>query len=164
MPWFGDGARPSRRWLLHLLGAGALVGLIQPRTSRADTPELSGGEFLALSKRLCGIAPADRSLAGAVQAAVAPLYAPGTLRRLAEIAASAEPMDLDFAIAAAGLNEPASRIVAIWYSGLIHDGTGTRVLTYTAALGWAATGFAKPNATCDAGFGVWADAPTVSPT
>lgn len=163
MSWFGDGARLSRRGLVYLLGSGALAQLVRPGVAQASALDLSDTEFLFLSERLCGLAPDDPSLAGAVQAAVAVLHPVGALRRLADLVAVISG-NLDFAIDASGLAEPASSVVAIWYSGLTGDSAGARVLTYNSALGWAATGFAKPNGTCGEGFGAWADAPTVSPT
>ena len=67
--------------------------------------------------------------------------------------------DIEVNFRAAGLEPIVSRLVSIWYSGIapMKNG-GERLLTYTDATAWAATGYAKPPSYC-AIFGEWAQTP-----
>jgi hypothetical protein len=52
--------------------------------------------------------------------------------------------------------------VAAWYSGIVRTKNGgERLLSYTEAAGWAATGYAKPPTYCGV-FGEWADPPELA--
>jgi hypothetical protein len=124
----------------------------------AATLPLQRDQFVQLSEKLCAMSIDDKALADAVQTALLDQFAIDDFRRIAELAHSAAPQDIDRLAASSGLEKLAKSIVSLWYSGLLGTGERTRVLAYEEALAWRATGYAKAPGTCGE-FGDWIPKP-----
>lgn len=148
-----DGEASRRRFLV---GAGALsLALALPTRAQSS---LTLDQFMAVSARLCGMPLSSKTLGADVLALLSHEFSAAQLDALAELVETSNDEQMNFR--AAGLERIVSRLVAVWYSGLapMQNG-GERVLTYTDAAGWAATGYAKPPSYCGAAFAEWAQAP-----
>jgi hypothetical protein len=152
----------NRRELLAVAGA-IIAALATPggAAARAGTPPfipISTGAFHDLTLALTGYAPRDPSMVDAFRDAFSNELT--QLQRLYDLLVS-EPDRDDWpkAIGDAGLSALAEQLMAAWYTGIVGDGEGARVITYLDAFVWYAVGYTKPPSTCDTDFGAWANRP-----
>jgi len=147
----------SRRGFLAGAGAFSLALSLQARAQST----LAIDRFMTVSARLCDTPLFSKTLGADILAILTHEFSDAKLRSLVTLVeGDGEP---DFG--AEGLAPLVSHLVAYWYSGLAPVQTGgERVLSYTDAVGWAATGYAKPPSYCGVAFGEWASAPDLSST
>jgi hypothetical protein len=160
----GGGLTPNRRELLQV--AGALVAAFGiPEAAFAQSLDsvrpyraIAGADaFHDVSVALTGYAPADRSLVAAFyEAFESDIY---DLQRLYAIIRATPPEGWDNAIGEAGLAPLAEALIEAWYTGMVGEGSGQRVVTYLNAFVWYAVGYTKPPSECDTNFGAWANRP-----
>ena len=148
----------TRREMLQGLAALAASGWMPPALAQATMP---AAQFSALSMAIAGNAYADPKVASAMLRALTQAVGGDKLARLAKIAASTPPAQLDAAIAGAGLGAPAETVVAALFSGIVDTPRGPRVISYDQALVWQALAWTKPNAFCGGQTNYWASAPSV---
>lgn len=152
--------QPSRRSVL-LGSSAALLGGIVGTTASAQSA-LTLDRFMAVSSQLCGLPLASRTMGADILALLSHEFQPYRMVALANTVQSSHVEDLNFRITGSGLDELSRRLVAAWYSGIVRTKNGgERLLSYTEAAGWAATGYAKPPTYCSV-FGEWADPPELT--
>jgi hypothetical protein len=146
-----------------LLITAALLAAARPGRSIAAAA-IDPVRFQAISAKLCGVALDDLEFAKAIETELLGDTVPADLLALLDLVAATPSASLDAAISGHGLDALANRIVAVWYSGMTYNGmTGlpgaVRVLSFTSAAAWTATGYAKPPTYCGLQFGDWAEPP-----
>ena len=147
----------SRRGFLAGAGAFSLALSLPVRAQST----LAIDRFMTVSARLCDTPLFSKTLGADILAILTHEFSDTRLRSLVTLVEGAG--DGEPAFGAEGLAPLVSRLVAYWYSGLAPVQTGgERVLSYTDAAGWAATGYAKPPSYCGVAFGEWASAPDLS--
>lgn len=152
-----DRQGPSRRSVL-LGSSTALLGSIVGSAATAQSA-LTLDRFMEVSSHLCGLPLSSRTLGADILALLSHEFEAYRMLALANTVESSRPEDMNFRIAGGGLDPLARRLVATWYSGIVRTKNGgERLLSYTEAAGWAATGYAKPPTYCGV-FGEWADPP-----
>ena len=150
----------TRREMLQGLAALAASGWMPPALAQAA---MSAAQFSALSMAVAGNAYSDPKVASAMLRALTQAVGGDKLARLAKIASSTPPAQLDAAIASAGLGAPAETVVAALFSGIVDTPRGPRVISYDQALVWQALPWTKPNAFCGGETNYWASAPAGLP-
>jgi hypothetical protein len=150
--------RTSRRDLLTGIAAGALsLGATLPARAQST---LTLDRFMRNSTRLCGVQLSSRTFGADILALLSHEFSAAQMSRFATFVEASDDVDVDFRVA--GLQRIVSRLVAIWYSGVAPmRSSGERILSYTDAAAWAATGYAKPPSYCGAAFGEWAQTPNL---
>ena len=151
-----DDLTMSRRELLR--GLAALIAASTAPTAIAQSA-IPQPQFATLSQTFTGFAYQDRALAAAILRALSSAIGAQTLTRIATIAIKTPAAELDAALASAGLQVPAQKIVVALYSGVVETAKGAIVLTYNEALAWQAVPWTKPNALCGGMTDYWASAP-----
>jgi hypothetical protein len=113
---------------------------------------------MRISTRLCGLQLSSRTFGADILTHLSHEFSAAQMTRLATFVEASNGVEVDFR--GAGLQRIVSRLVAIWYSGIAPmRSSGERILSYTDAAAWAATGYAKPPSYCGATFGEWAQSP-----
>lgn len=152
----------NRRELLAVAGA-ILATLGTPGRAAALAGSssfipISTAAFHDLTLALTGYAPRDPSMVEAFHDAFSQELT--QLEQLYQLLVSEPERDgWPKAIEDAGLSALAEQLVAAWYTGIVGDGEGARVITYLDAFVWYAVGYTKPPSTCDTDFGAWANRP-----
>src|SRR3954470_12743979 len=141
-----------------LLITAALLAAVRPGRSIAAAA-IDPVRFQAISAKLCGVALDDLEFAKAIETELLGDTVPADLLALLDLVAATPSASLDAAISGHGLDALANRIVAVWYSGMTGLLGAVRVLSFTSAAAWTATGYAKPPAYCGPQFGDWAEPP-----
>jgi hypothetical protein len=141
-----------------LLITAALLAAARPGRSIAAAA-IDPVRFQAISAKLCGVALDDLEFAKAIETELLGDTVPADLLALLDLVAATPSASLDAAISGHGLDALANRIVAVWYSGMTGLPGAVRVLSFTSAAAWTATGYAKPPAYCGPKFGDWAEPP-----
>jgi hypothetical protein len=125
-------------------------------------PALTLDRFIQVSSHLCGLPLTSRTMGADILALLSHEFQPDRMLALANTVESSRAEDLNFQITGGDLDALARRLVAAWYSGIVRTKNGgERLLSYTEAAGWAATGYAKPPTYCGV-FGEWADPPELA--
>jgi hypothetical protein len=107
--------------------------------------EVTAAQFLALSRKLTGVADLDADIARTL---------------LGGFLAAGHGSDLAQLVAGTDEYGPlADAIVAAWYSGVYDTGKGEAVASFDQALVWNALSFTKPFGSCGGDTGYWADPP-----
>ena len=146
----------TRREMLRGLAALAASGWMPPVLAQAAMP---AAHFSALSTSVAGSAYADPKVASAMLRALTQAVGIDKLARLAKIALSTPPAQLNAGIASVGLVAQAETVVAALFSGIVDTPGGPRVISYDQALVWQALAWTKPNAFCGGETNYWASAP-----
>lgn len=146
-----------RELLIGVTALAAAFGL--PGAGLAQIPGISAIEFAALSSAVAGYPPADPNLAAEFLAAFPDQAA--QLVQLHDIIIGTDESEWQSAIAAAGLTPLAEAISTAWYTGMVGEGAGERVVTYLDAFAWYAVAYTKPPTRCDISFGAWSAPPRV---
>jgi hypothetical protein len=150
--WF-----PVRRRDLLVAAAALWAGGQMRRATAAAT--IDPVRFQAISAKLCGVGLDDLEFTKAIEAVLLSDTSTANITSLLDLVETTPTASLDAAIARHGLDELADRLVALWYSGMTASPGGQRVLSFTSAAAWTATGYAKPPTYCAPQFGSWADKP-----
>ncbi|MET0732529.1 MAG: sugar dehydrogenase complex small subunit [Casimicrobiaceae bacterium] len=145
----------TRREMLRGLAALAASGWMPPVLAQAAIP----ARFSALSTAVAGSAYSDPKVASAMLRALTQAVGSDKLARLAKIALSTPPAQLNAGIASAGLVAQAETVVAALFSGIVDTPGGPRVISYDQALVWQALAWTKPNAFCGGETNYWASVP-----
>jgi hypothetical protein len=148
---------PVRRRDLLVAAAALYAGGQMRRATAAAT--IDPGRFQSISVKLCGVGLDDLDFAKAIEAVLLSDTSSVDLASLLDLVEATPIASLDAAIARHGLDELADRLVALWYSGMTATPGDQRVLSFTSAAAWTATGYAKPPTYCAPRFGSWADRP-----
>jgi hypothetical protein len=157
---FAECQRPSRRSVL-LGSSAALFGAMVGSAATAQSA-LTLDRFIEVSSHLCGLPLTSRTMGADILALLSHEFQPDRMLALANTVESSRAEDLNFHITGGGLDALVRRLVAAWYSGIVRTKNGgERLLSYTEAAGWAATGYAKPPTYCGV-FGEWADPPELA--
>jgi hypothetical protein len=152
--------RMSRRKLLQGLAALASSGWLPHAWAQSATSStLSPAQFSATSLACTGYAFDDPRVAAAMLRALNGSVGRANLSRLARLAMSTPPAQLDAALKAAGMERTAEIVIAALYTGTVDGSKGTIVVSYDRALVWQACGWTKPNAFCGGQTNYWADPP-----
>jgi fructose 5-dehydrogenase small subunit len=152
------GTTMTRRECLQGLAALATSGWL-PQGLAQGAQALTPTQFAALSNSCTGYAFGDPRVANAMLRALVANVGGATLSRLATLASSTPPLQLDDALQAAGLAQPAEVVVTALYTGVVEGPKGPIVVSYDQALIWQACGWTKPNAFCGGTTNYWATAP-----
>ena len=115
--------------------------------------------FSATVRAYTGYAFDDPVVANAMLKALNGSVGNANIARIAALAASTPPEQLDAALKSAGLENAAEVVVVALYSGTVDTPKGTVVISYDQALVWQACGWTKPNAFCGGQTNYWANAP-----
>jgi hypothetical protein len=150
---------PHRRRLLQGLGALVAAGYVPAGIAQAAP---SASQFTAMSRTLTGYVYADAQTANALLHALSTAVGASNLAKVANLASSVAPDQLDATLASAGLQHAAATIVTALYSGVVDTPKGPVVITYDQALGWQAVPWTKPNAVCGGVTDYWSTAPVKS--
>jgi hypothetical protein len=148
---------PVRRRDLLVAAAALTTGGQTRRAMAAAT--IDPARFRSISAKLCGVGLDDLEFAKAIEAVLLSDASAAQITSLLDVVETTPATSLDAAIARHGLDELADRLVALWYSGMTATPGGQRVLSFTSAAAWTATGYAKPPTYCAPQFGSWADKP-----
>jgi hypothetical protein len=137
----------------------AAVSLSGPQATAApNAPALALDRFRSLARRLCDAPLGSRTFAADLLSLLTHEYSAERLVALADYVDARGNGEIDFR--AAGFDRLVARLVSVAYSGLAPMQKGKeRILTYTDAAVWAATGYAKPPSYCGEAFGEWGAAP-----
>jgi hypothetical protein len=157
------GGTINRRECLRGLAALAASGWVPQGFAQAGAA-LTPAQFTALSNVCTGYAFSDARTANAMLRALVANVGGAKLSRLAALASSTPPSQLDAALAAAGLTQSAETVVTALYTGVVDGPKGPVVVSYDQALVWQACGWTKPNASCGGMTNYWANAPQGMPT
>lgn len=150
----------DRRRVLQSIVAATLSALaVRAQGASPDALRQSLGGFGDLSAALTGYpAPSDEDAAKMLAAFGTPERR-SALTRLARVVSETKSTELDAALHAHGLDGLAGDLVAAWYSGVVTQGTTSRVVLYTDAYMWSAMSFTKPMGRCGGMTNYWADPP-----
>jgi fructose 5-dehydrogenase small subunit len=154
----------TRRQLLQGLAALAASGWLPKSLAQNAQAALTQSQFAALCNAYTGYAFTDPKVANAMLRALTSAVGATDLSRVARLAASTPATQLDVALAVAGLQHAAERVVVALYSGTVDTPKGTIVISYDQALVWQACGWTKPNAFCGGVTNYWASAPAGYPS
>jgi hypothetical protein len=116
--------------------------------------------FSATVRACTGYAFDDPVVANAMLKALNASVGNASLARIAALAASTPPEQLDAALKSAGLENAAEVVVVALYSGTVDTPKGPVVISYDQAIVWQACGWTKPNGFCGGSTNYWATAPT----
>ena len=122
-------------------------------------PPLSLDRFMSISCRLCATTLTSKTLGADILSILSLEFSNERIDALTRMIETSKDDEFDFR---GTTFEPiVGRLVAAWYSGIMPmKASGERMLTYTDAAGWRATGYAKPPSYCGEAFGEWSDKPT----
>ena len=150
----------KRREMLQGLAALAASGWLSEALAQGAAP--TPAQFSAACKAYTGYVFGDPRVANAMLRALVANVGRPTLSKLAALAASTPPSQLDGALEAAGLTRAAETVVASLYSGMVNGPSGPLVVSYNNALIWQACAWTKPNAVCGGSTNYWATAPSTT--
>ena len=114
-----------------------------------------------MQQALLGFAYRDASLTDALLRALESAVGAEPLARVAKLAASTPPAQLDDALRTANLDKVAVTILVALASGVVETPQGPVVITYGDALAWQMVPWTKPNAYCGGLTDYWSAAPVV---
>ena len=150
----------DRRRVLQSMVAATLSALAVHAQSASPAPlrqPLAG--FGDVSAALTGFPAPSEEDAAKMLAAFGTPERRAALTRLAHVVGETKPAELDAALRANGLDGLAAELVAAWYSGVVAQGTTSRVVLYADASMWSAMSFTKPMGRCGGVTNYWADPP-----
>lgn len=155
-----DAMEADRRRLLQSI-VGAMLGAIAVRVQGASPAALrsSSAAFGDTCAALTGYPVPSVDDAAKMLAAFDTPQRRSALTRLARVVSETKPAELDAALRAQGLDGLANDLVAAWYSGVVTQGTASRVVLYADAYMWSAMSFTKPMGRCGGMTNDWADPP-----
>ena len=154
--------RVSRRAVLQGIAALAASGWLPSAFAQSVPPVITAKAFSAASLACTGYAFGDPSVANAMLRALNANVGGANLAKLAALASTTPPDQLDAALKAAGLERTAEIVVAALYTGAVDGPKGPIIVSYDQALVWQACGWTKPNAFCGGPTNYWANPPTNS--
>jgi len=150
----------DRRRVLQSI-VSATLGAIAIRAQGASPADLrqSLADLGDVSAALTGYPAPSAEDAAKMLAAFGTPERRSALARLARVVNEIKPEELDAALRARGLDRLADDLVAAWYSGVVVQGTTSRVVVYADAYMWSAMSFTKPMGRCGGMTNYWADPP-----
>lgn len=150
----------DRRRVLQSI-VGAMLGAVAVRVHGATPPAVrpSLADFGDTCAALTGYRAPSADDAAKMLAAFGTPERRAALTRLARVVSETKPAELDAALRAQGLDGLAADLVAAWYSGVVTQGTTSRVVLYADAYMWSAMSFTKPMGRCGGTTNYWADPP-----
>jgi len=152
----------SRRTVLQGIAALAASGWLPGAFAQSGAPAMTAKAFSATSLAYTGYAFDDPGVANAMLRALNATVGGANLTKLATLASTTPPDQLDAALKAAGLERTAEIVVAALYTGAVDGPKGPIIVSYDQALVWQACGWTKPNAFCGGATNYWANPPTNS--
>jgi len=150
----------DRRRVLQLI-VGATLDAIAVRAHGAAAPvaRQSGADFGHVCAALTGYPAPSAADASKMLAAFGTPERRAALTRLARVVHETPPSELDTVLRAQRLDGLADELVAAWYSGVVTQGTTSRVVLYADAYMWSAMSFTKAMGRCGGMTNYWADPP-----
>lgn len=152
----------TRRDLIGVgLAVAAYSGGFSSGVFALNAENLNVDDLHTATYKLLGQRPANPFFAHKIFSHIAKNYLVDSLNALSTVVLTTAEPDIARALAQAGLDDMASEIANIWYSGTVFAGTDKeQVIGYIDNLAWQALKFSTPQSVCGGHFGHWHKIPT----